>query len=115
MASLSDPGKVATGSKTATGLVMTEAASIFIEPGYFTVQVGGGATATWDLQRTTDDVASSPTWHDVEDSAGATGHTTDRVLNGFEAEGAYYNINVSAYTSGTLTARIAQAKRPAGN
>lgn len=114
MASASDPGKVKTGSKAATGLAHTEADSIFIEPGHFQLEVGGGATATWKLVRTTDDVGSSPTWHDVEDHMGTVSNSSDRVLVGFEAEGAYYNVNVTAYTSGTLTARIAQAKRPAG-
>jgi hypothetical protein len=112
MASLSNPGKVAAASVTATGLVTAEAASIFIEPGRFQVQVGGGATATWKVVRTTDDVASSPTWNDIEDALGTVSNSADRTVVGFEAEGAYYNVNVTAYTSGTLTSRIAQARRP---
>lgn len=112
MTAFSTTGKAATGSATATGLVVAEASSVFIEPGHFQVQIGGGATASWKVVRTTDDVASSPTWHNVEDAFGVVTNSADRVLVGFEAEGAYYNINVTAYTSGTLTARIAQAKSP---
>ncbi len=110
MASFSNPVALGSGSAAATGLVITEADSVFIEAGHFQVQIGGGATATWKIIRTTDDPASSPTWHDVEDHLGATSNTSNRVLVGHEAEGAYYNVNITAYTSGTLTARLSQGK-----
>lgn len=110
MASLSNPIALGAGSATGTGLVVTEASSVFIEAGEFQIQVGGGATASWKVVRTTDDPASSPTWHDIEDYLGTVTNSSDRVLVGREAEGAYYNVNVTAYTSGTLTARISQGK-----
>ena len=110
MPSLSNPLAIGAGSKAATGLVIAEASSVFIEAGSFQVQVGGGATATWKIIRTTDDPASSPTWHDVEDNLGAVSNTSNRVLVGHEAEGAYYNANITAYPSGTLTARLSQGK-----
>ena len=108
MASLSNPTANGAGTKAATGLVLTEAASVFIEPGHFAVEVSGGATATWKVVRTTDDPADTPTFHDFEDYLGAVSNSANRVLLGYEAVGAYYNVNVTAYTSGTLAANIKQ-------
>jgi len=110
MPSLSKPLALATGSKAATGLVIAEASSVFIEPGNFQVEVGGGATATWKIVRTTDDPSSSPTWHNAEDQNATITNTVGRSIVCQEGAGAYYNIEITAYTSGTLTARIEQGK-----
>jgi len=112
MAAPRRPGKLKTGTKAATGLVFTEADSILIEPGYFQIVVNGTFDATWALVRSTDDPSSSPTWTQVEDAAAAATHTTARVLVGYEAEGAYYNVDVTIYGSGTVAARVAQTTRP---
>ena len=110
MPSLSNPLALATGSKAATRLVIAEASSVFIQPGTFQVEVGGGATATWKIVRTTDDPASSPTWHNAEDQNATITNTVGRSIVCEEAAGGYYNIEITAYTSGTLTARVEQGK-----
>jgi hypothetical protein len=87
-------------SATATGTAGNSPASAAVQ-GPYTVAVGGAAwIGTVKLERSLDAGAS---WFGVRSWTEADIGTTWR---GEDAEGGLYRFNVTAYTSGTIVARI---------
>ncbi len=78
--------------------------------GRFNFLLTGSFSATARLQRSFEDPAGTPAWHDVGDAFGNTAYSGPVAFVGDEPEGAWYRFGVEAgdYTSGTIVGRLSQ-------